>query len=151
MFSKRFALLAVAAFVGCIASFTALPQQVTGQLHLSWTLPVTGCTQLVPPIPCDHVPLTGQFVLTSVKIWISPQPIPDAPSVPPAVELTPDSTTTTTVMTVANGAKLFARLSACNIKGCSPLTAQVEKVILADVLPGLPTQVTIDFVLAPAQ
>jgi len=124
----------------------ALAQTVPGKLTLRWTLPTTGCLVGVEPPVCD-LPLTGNAQLQAVHVWIDTSPIPDQPTGAPTLTLAAGETTTQHTMQVQNGQTLYARVSARNAAGDSPLSNQVSKQIVLDVLPGVPTDVTIELTI----
>lgn len=123
-------------------------QTVPGSLTLRWTLPTTGCLIGTDPPVCNQ-PLTGNAALQAVHVWISTSPIPDAPSGAPTLTLAAGATTATHTMQVTNGQTLYARVSARNPAGDSPLSNQTSRVITLPVRPGVPTNVTIELSIAP--
>jgi len=138
-----------AAFVAtalCLFAGVAPAQTVPGSLTVRWTLPTTGCLVGVTPPVCDQ-PLTGNAALQAVHVWISTSPIPDAPTGAATLTLGAGATTASHTMQVANGATLYARVSARNPAGDSPLSAQVTKVVAIPVRPGVPTTVTIELTI----
>jgi hypothetical protein len=139
--------LIVAAALCLLLTGVAMAQTVPGSLTLRWTLPTTGCS--IGVTPCDNKPLTGSAALEAVHVWISTSPIPDAPAGAPTLTLAAGVTTATHTMQVANGATLYARVSARNSAGDSPLSAQVTKVVAVPVRPGVPTNVTIELTITP--
>lgn len=130
----------------CLCAGAAMAQTVPGSLSLRWVLPTTGCLVGVTPAVCDR-PLTGDAALQAVHVWISTSPIPDTPTGAPTLTLAAGATTATHTMQVANGATLYARVSARNAAGDSPLSAQVSKVVTVQVRPGVPTSVTIELTI----
>lgn len=140
---KRFLLAAVAAFLVTPAAFADVP----GSLHVTWTLPTTGCT--TGTTPCDNVPLTGGDALTGVDVYVSTSPIPDNFSGAPTVPLSPTAQTTDVTLTVVNGSTLYVRLKARNAHGASAFSAQVSKLVQLPVLPNAPTTVVITLVITP--
>lgn len=137
--------LIVAAALCLLLTGVAMAQTVPGSLTLRWTLPTTGCS--IGVTPCDNKPLTGNSALEAVHVWISTSPIPDTPTGAPTLTLAAGATTATHTLQVANGATLYARVSARNPAGDSPLSAQVTKIVSVPVLPGVPTNVTIELTI----
>lgn len=136
----------VAVAVCLLVAGVAMAQTVPGALTLRWTLPTTGCLQGTSPPVCNQ-PLTGGASLQAVHVWISTSPIPDAPAGAPTLTLAAGATTATHTMQVVNGATLYARVSARNPAGDSPLSNQVTKVVSIPVVPGVPTGVTIELTI----
>jgi hypothetical protein len=139
--------IGVAVALCMLVAVAALAQTVPGSLTLKWTLPTTGCLVGVSPPVCGQ-PLTGDAALQAVHVWISTSPIPDAPSGAPTLTLAAGATTASHTMQVANGATLYARVSARNPAGDSPLSTQVTKVVSIPVRPGVPTNVTIELTIS---
>jgi hypothetical protein len=123
-------------------------QTVPGSMVLRWTLPTTGCLRNVTPPQCNQ-PLTGAAALQAVHVWISTSPIPDAPTGAPTLTLGAGATTATHTVQVTNGQTLYARVSARNADGNSPLSGQVARIVTVPVIPGVPTEVTIELTIAP--
>lgn len=140
--------LGVSVALCVVFAAVAMAQTVPGSLTVRWTLPTMGCLVGVTPPSCTH-PLTGDAALQAVHVWISTSPIPDAPTGAPTLTLAAGATTATHALQVANGATLYARVSARNPAGDSPLSAQVSKVVAIPVRPGVPTNVTIELTIAP--
>lgn len=138
----------VAVALCLLVTGVAMAQTVPGALTVRWTLPTTGCLIGVDPPVCGQ-PLTGNAALQAVHVWISTSPIPDTPTGAPTLTLAAGATTASHTMQVANGATLYARVSARNPAGDSPLSAQVTKVVAIPVRPGVPTNVTIELTIAP--
>jgi hypothetical protein len=129
-----------------VTAGVAMAQSVPGSLALTWKLPTAGCLAGVSPPQCGQ-PLTGSAALQAVHVWISTSPIPDKPTGAPTLTLAAGATTATQTMQVTNGQTLYARVSARNASGDSPLSNQVSRVIAIDVLPGVPTEVTIELTI----
>lgn len=150
-------LLAFAALV-CSLPFIvprADAQTVSGSLRLNWTLPTTGCTTGVTP--CDNRPLTGAGALDGVLVWISTSPIvPDPlvnnglPTAAPTLTLAGSAATATHTMQVTAGQTLYARIAVRNASSTSALSAQLTKVIDLPIVPGVPTNVTIQLTIGTA-
>jgi hypothetical protein len=135
--------IGVAVALCALVAVAAMAQTVPGSLTLRWVLPTTGCLVGVTPPVCDQ-PLTGNAALQAVHVWISTSPIPDSPTGAPTLTLGAGATTASHTMQVANGATLYARVSARNPAGDSPLSAQVSRVVTIPTRPGVPTNVTIE-------
>lgn len=121
---------------------SANAQAVPGSAKFTWALPTTGCT--VGVTPCDNAPLTGADALTSIQVFVSTSPIADTSTLTPALTLGGGVTTGTATLNVTNGQTLYGRVKACNAKGCSGFSVQVSKVVKLDVVPNVPTSVTIE-------
>jgi hypothetical protein len=124
----------------------AMAQTVPGSLTLRWTLPTTGCLQGANPPICG-IPLTDDNALQAVHVWIDTAPIPDQPEGAPTLTLTAGATTTTHTMQVDNGQTLYARISVRNASGNSGLSNQISELIALNVVPGVPTDLTIELVI----
>jgi hypothetical protein len=131
----------------CLLVGVAIAQTVPGSLTVRWDLPTTGCLVGVDPPVCGQ-PLTGTAALQAVHVWVSTSPIPDAPTGAPTLTLAANATTASHTMQVANGATLYARVSARNPSGNGPLSAQMTKVVSIPVRPGIPTNVTVELVIS---
>ncbi len=124
----------------------AQAQTVPGAITLRWTLPTTGCIVGASPAVCGQ-PLTGANAIAGVSVWISTSPIPDDVAQAPTLTLSASSTTTNHTMQVANGATLYARVAARTGTSIGVMSNQITKVVVADVKPGAPTNVTIELVI----
>lgn len=131
-----------ALLVGVILSLlpAMLPAQtasVPATLNISWKLPTTAT---------DGTALAGPLALTKLQVWVSQSPIQDATASAPSFELGPELTTTTYTTSAPNGSTLYVRMKACNIGGCSALSAQGSKAITVPA-PGLPTDVQVQITI----
>lgn len=127
---------------GLMLAPVADAQTVPGQVNLSWTLPTEGCNFSVSPPAC--APLTGNAALTAINVFISTSPIPDDSPMPPTLALAGDAVAAVHTLQVPSGATLYARVKALNAYGASRFSAQVSKRIDVPLLPGPPTNVTIE-------
>ena len=127
----------------CVGLATcAEAQTVPGTLRISWTLPTQGCNVTVSPPICG--PLTGSAALTAINVYVSDAPIPDDYAGAPTITLTGDATAATHTMQVPNGSTLYVRVRAVNEAGASAMSNQASKLISVELLPGVPTEVTIE-------
>lgn len=121
-------------------------QTVTGSSNLSWQPVTKGCT--VGVTPCDNVPLAGTSALTGYEIFVSTSSIPDNTTLQPVATAAAGATTFRYTGTVTNGQTLYFRHRAVNAYGRSALGPQTSKLITLDVLPGVPTAITVEFTIA---
>lgn len=133
------AALVVAAGVLCAAPLWA------ADANIRLVLPTAGCS--VGVTPCDNKPLTGAYALTKIEILVSTSPIPDNTTAPPTLTLAPTATTGKASVTARNGDTLYTRMRACNAGECSALTAAVLTPVVLNVIPNIPTSVTVEIVL----
>lgn len=116
----------------------ALAQTVPGTANISWTLPTQTVTGL---------PLTGQYAITSIQVFVSTSQIPDTSTMQPTVTLGAGATSTAQTLQVANGGTLYARVKVCNASGCGPFSAQGSKPVVVDTRPAPATSVTIELTI----
>lgn len=103
---------------------------------LSWDLPTTAV---------DGTALTGQNALTKMSVYLNTVPIQDNSSMQATVDLPAGTVSSIQNFTVPVGGTLYARVKACNAKGCSDFSGQVTKVFPAPPpsAPGVPTNLVI--------
>lgn len=106
---------------------------ISGTLTVNWVPPV---------LNTDGTAATGQFAVTSYKVYVDTAAIPDAPTVAPVVTVGTGVTTATYSATVASGSKVHARVQACNQYACGALSADASNTVTG-AAPGVPTNVTI--------
>lgn len=142
--------------LGCIASMVlsarADAQNVPAELTAIWTLPTH--TECVAPPPqgsdqCVRLPLTEQYAMTGVQLFISQSPIADNSTMAPTVTLPPGTTTYDYTATVPNGTTLYVRTKAVNQFGASPtFSNQDSKLVLVPAKPMAPSNVTVTLTIA---
>jgi hypothetical protein len=110
----------------------AFGQTVSKPLTITWSLPT---------ISKDGLPLTGQYAITSVQLFLSTSPIPDTAATP-TITLTSAAISAVHTMSVANGQRVYVRMKACNAK-CGDLTPDASVPVTLDTTPGVATNVTI--------
>ena len=124
-----------------IITSCAQAQTVPGKADLSWDAVTTGCTLGITP--CNNVPLTAAEVVTGYEIYASTSPIPDTSTAAPIATVTGSVVTFAYTTTVTNGQTLYFRLKAVNVVGKGGFSNQATKLISLQVLPNVPTSVTI--------
>lgn len=103
---------------------------VAAQANVTWKLPTTAF---------DGTALTSP--VTKIQVWASTSSIPDnAPT--PTLEIPSAATSWKYTTTVPNGSTLYFRVKACNIGGCSDLSAQTSKAVTV-LVPGVPTGIAV--------
>lgn len=95
-----------------------------------------------PTKAVDGSALTGPQELTELRVYASTSAIPDNVAAQPVATLPGDATTYKYSTTAPNGATLYFRVRACNVGGCSALSAQASKQINVAV-PSAPTGVAV--------
>lgn len=120
----------------------ASAQTVEGTLRIGWAVPTTGCNDLLSPPVCG--PLSADDAVTSINLYISTSPIPDDTAMPPTLVIAATPNRITHTMRVTAGQVVYIRARALNRNGPSPYSDQISKVIEIPMIPGMPTEVTIE-------
>lgn len=110
------------------------------------TVPASAAVSWVAPVnDLNGVPLAGSpNAVTSYNVYLSATPLTATPTGTPTAVVTAPSTTVMSSMQIANGATLYAYVTACNANGCSVLSTPGSKVVsIPAVVPGVPTTVTV--------
>jgi len=127
---------------GCRSALVGLLAMVAGVSHAQNVPAVAAITWTAPTMAADGSALGGAQALTEYHLFASQSAILDTQAAAPMVKIPPGNTSYQYTATVPNGSRLFFRLRACNLGGCSPLSAEVSKIIEVSK-PGEPGAVTV--------
>lgn len=134
-FSSLAALLLV-----CLLPSLAHAQTFTAPVDIEYQLPTAND---------DGSPLTGQFALTKLQIFLSATPIADDSTMAPTAEFTTGlGEPIASSFSIANGGTIYIRMRACHQFACSVFSNQTTKVATVPK-PGAPNITTVTIRIVP--